>query len=166
MSDGTSLEDLERGDVSNQADAARMQDILKDIDAPSAASGPMGGMPSMQQSPGPMRMQQMPPMYDPRAFQQQQQQRQYVPVDEEEEVKPRARKSNIWSSILERLRDPLVVGLLVLILVFPALHTQLAKYASWAYAVGGQLNYIGLGAISLLAALVFGIYKVVSDLLL
>jgi hypothetical protein len=166
MSDGTSLEDLERGDVSNQADAARMQDILKDIDAPSAASGPMGGMPSMPQSPGPMRMQQ-PPMYDPRAFQQQPQQRQqYVPVDEEEEVKPRARKSNIWSSILDRLRDPLVVGLLVLILIFPALHTQLAKYASWAYAVGGQLNYIGLGAISLLAALIFGIYKAVSDLLL
>ena len=166
MSDGTSLEDLERGDVSNQADAARMQDILKDIDAPSAASGPMGGMPSMPQSPGPMWMQQ-PPMYDPRAFQQQPQQRQqYVPVDEEEEVKPRARKSNIWSSILDRLRDPLVVGLLVLILIFPALHTQLAKYASWAYAVGGQLNYIGLGAISLLAALIFGIYKAVSDLLL
>ena len=165
MSDGTSLEDLERGDVSNQADAARMQDILKDIDAPSAASGPMGGMPSMAQSPGPMRMQQMPPMYDPRSFQQPPQQRHYVPVDEED-VKPRARKSNIWSSLLDRIKDPLVVGLLVLILLFPALHTQLAKYASWAYAVGGQLKYIGLGAISLLAALVFGIYKVVSDLLL
>jgi len=164
MSDGTSLEDLERGDVPNQADAARMQDILKDIDAPNAAASPMGGMPSMPQSPGPMRM--PPPMYDARAFQHPQRQ-QYVPVDEEEEVavKQRPRKGNIWSSILDRLKDPLIVGLLILVLSFPALHTQLAKYASWAYAVGGQLNYIGLGAISLLGALIFGIYKTISDLL-
>lgn len=157
MADGTPLESLENGDIPNAADAARMQEIMSDINAPSP---PMGSLPAMQQSTGPMRMPpQQPPMYNPNV--QAQQQPQYVAV-EEEEVKPK--KMNIWSSILERIRDPLFVVLLVFVLSLPVLHTQLAKYASWAFAVGGQLSWLGLGALSLLAGVLFASYRGVMDL--
>jgi len=159
MADGTPLESLENGDVQNTADAARMQEIMRDIDTPSGGAAPMGTLPAMQQSSGPMRpMMQQPPMYNPNV---QMQQQQYVPV-EEEETKPK--KKNIWSSILDRMKDPLIVALLVFLLSLPVLHTQLAKYASWAFAVGGQLSWLGLGSVSLLAGLLFGVYRGVSDL--
>jgi hypothetical protein len=158
MADGTPLESLENGDVQNAADAARMQEIMRDIDTPSGGAAPMGTLPAMQQSSGPMRpMMQQPPMYNPNV----QMQQQYVAV-EEEETKPK--KKNIWSSILDRMKDPLIVALLVFLLSLPVLHTQLAKYASWAFAVGGQLSWLGLGSVSLLAGLLFGIYRGVSDL--
>jgi len=164
MSDGTSLEDLETGNVANQADAARMQEILKDIDAPAVAQQqqqppmmpPMGSMPGMPQA-GPMHM--PPPMYNPNPPT-----IQYVPVDEEEAPRPK-KKGNIWSTILGYIQDPIVVFALIFALSFPALHTQIAKYASWAYGVGGQLSWLGLAAISLLGALLFGLYKAASDLL-
>jgi len=161
MADGTPLESLENGDVQNTADAARMQEIMRDIDTPSGGAAPMGTLPAMQQSPGPMRpMMQQQPMYNPNV--QMQQQQQYVAVEEEEESKPK--KKNIWSSILDRMKDPIVVALLVFVLSLPVLHTQLAKYASWAFAVGGQLSWLGLGSVSLLAGLLFGVYRGVSDL--
>jgi len=161
MADGTPLESLENGDVQNAADAARMQEIMRDIDTPSGGAAPMGTLPSMQQSSGPMRpMMQQPPMYNPHV--QMQQQQQYVAVEEEEESKPK--KKNIWSSILDRMKDPIVVALLVFVLSLPVLHTQLAKYASWAFAVGGQLSWLGLGTVSLLAGLFFGVDRGVSDL--
>jgi hypothetical protein len=160
MADGTPLESLENGDIQNAADSARMQEIMRDIDTPSGGSAPMGTLPAMQQSSGPMRMPQ-PPMYNPNMQHQMQMQPQYVPVDDEE-AKPK--KKNIWSSILDRIRDPLIVVLLVFVLSLPALHTQLAKYASWAFAVGGQLSWLGLGSLSLLAGILFATYRGVSDL--
>ena len=163
MSEGTPLEAIEQGDIQNEADAARMQEILRDIDQPSGGSAPMGTLPSMQQSSGPMRMPMQAPMYNPQMMMPQQQKQAYVPVQDEEDVKPK--KKNIWSSILERLRDPLFVIVLMFVLSLPALHTQLAKYASWAFAVGGQLSWLGLGSLSLTAGLLFGLYRVIIDLL-
>lgn len=158
MSDGTSLEDLETGNVSEQADAARMAEILNDINAPSTQPmmPPMGSMPGMPQA-GPMRqMPPMAPMYNPNPPTVQ-----YVPIDEEV---PKKKKGNIWSSVLEHIQDPLIVAVLIFALSFPALHTQFAKYASWAYGVGGQLSWLGLVAISFLGAVVFGLYRAARDL--
>ena len=148
MADGTSLESLETGDIQNTADAARMAEIMRDINA----SGPGGGLPDTPQSmnmprvaAGPMRasgnsVAQAPPP-------------QYTPVEDEY----RPRRKNIWGSITERLRDPLIVSLLIFILSLPILHTQIAKVAPWAYAVGGQLSWIGLFAVSLLGGALFGV---------
>jgi hypothetical protein len=160
MADGTPLESLETGEVQNTADAARMQEIMNDINQPSGAQSPMGALPSMQQSPGPMRpMLQQPPMYNPTM--QFQQQQQYVPVEEED---ARPTKKNVWSSIFDRLRDPLVVAILMFVLSLPVLHTQLAKVIPWAFAVGGQLSWLGLGTLSLFAGVSFGAYRGIYDL--
>ena len=75
-------------------------------------------------------------------------------------------KKNFWSTTLERIRDPLFVSILVFVLSLPVLHTLLGKYASWAFAVGGQLSWLGLISLSLLSGLLFGTYKTVSDLVL
>lgn len=159
MADGTPLEALETGDVQNTADAQRMQEIMRDINQPAAGQSPMGSMPAMQQSPGPMRpmpqQPQQPPMYNPNV------QPQYVPVEEEEPVRPL--KKNIWSSILERVRDPLFVCLLVFLISIPAFHTQIVKLVPWAYAVGGQLSWLGLGTLSVLAGLLFAVYRGVVE---
>ena len=157
MSDGTPLDALESGDVANAADASRVQAILQDMNASGADTGSAPPMISQgQQMMPPMmpHMSQMPQM--PR------QQQHYVPI--EDDRKPT--KKNVWSTTLERIRDPLFVSLLVFVLSLPVLHIFLGKYASWAFAVGGQLSWLGLIALSLLAGLLFGTYKTASDLLL
>jgi hypothetical protein len=159
MSDGTPLDALESGDVANAADASRVQAILQDMNASGADTGSAAPpMVSQGQQMMPPMAQGMPPMMPPMGRQQQH----YVPI--EDERKPM--KKNVWSTTLERIRDPLFVSLLVFALSLPVLHTFLGKYASWAFAVGGQLSWLGLIALSLLAGLLFGTYKTASDLLL
>jgi hypothetical protein len=160
MSDGTSIDALESGNVRDTADASRVQAILQDMNASGADMGSQGhmqGPPMMPQ--GQQMMPPMPPM-QPMPSMMQRPPSQYIPL--EEERKP-ARK-NVWSSVFERIRDPLVVALLVFVLSLPVLHIFLGKYASWAFAVGGQLSWLGLIALSLLSGLLFGTYKAVSDL--
>lgn len=164
---GTSLEALESGDVANTADASRMANILRDMNAsgadvispqapaPQQMGLPMQPMPPMQAMPSQMNSMSnpLPPMMN--------RQPHYVPIDEEPSNYAPVRK-NIWSRILEQLMDPLFVGIIVLVLSLPALHTFVGKYASWAYLLGGQLSWAGLAIKSLLAALLFGLYRVVS----
>jgi len=152
MSEGTPLDDLESGNVANEADAAKMREILRDIDAPNASDEMAPARPSRNEQ----HMQQPPMhMYNPNV--QQQQRQGYTPIDEEVPVKPK--KKNIWSSLLEGIRDPIIVAILVFVLSLPALHTFAGKYTPWAFAVGGQLSWIGLGAMSFVAALMFGSYR-------
>ena len=171
-SEGTPLDALETGEISNSADEGRMAAILRDMNA----SGADVGASSAQQAMPPMpvhAVRSLPPPIDARqmgAVQQQSQQSQqsqhYVQVDEEasvEEVKPR--RKNLWSSIADRVRDPFFVAMLVFILSLPVLHTSMAKVVPWAFAVGGQLSYIGLIAISCLAGGLFGLYKASHDVL-
>jgi len=163
---GTPLEALESGDVANAADANRMANILRDMNA--SGADVVSAQPAQQMG---LPMQPMPPM---QAMQPQMnsmsnplppmmhQQRNYVPIDEEPSGYAPVRK-NIWSRILEQMIDPLFVGLIVLVLSLPALHTFAGKYASWAYLLGGQLSWAGLALKSLVAALLFGLYRAVSD---
>jgi len=169
MSDGTPIDALESGDVTHAADATRVQAILQDMNASGADVGASGS--PMQQQPQmmPPMGHQMPPMMMQTQMQQMQAQMQaqaqshYVPIDDEDR-KPM--RKNVWSTLLGRIQDPLFVSLLVFILSLPVLHIFLGKYASWAFAVGGQLSWLGLIALSLLAGLLFGTYKTVSDLVL
>lgn len=154
MSDGTPLEDLESGSVSHAADAGRMNEILRDMNASGAEvasqaappTQPMGPMPPMPPMNHPMMYQQMMPAPPTNS---------YVQVEDA----PRPKKRNTYSSILSSMRDPLIVVILMFVLSLPVLHTFVGKYASWAFAVGGQLSWLGLGALSVLAGVLFGVIQ-------
>jgi hypothetical protein len=154
MADGTPLDVLESGgDVDNAADAQRMAELMRDVNAvsgdlpqtPQTMNMPLAPMPPMR------NMSRAPAAAPP----------QYTPM--EEEYKPR--RKNIWGSITDKLRGPLMVSVIVFVLSLPVLHTMLAKYVGWAFAVGGQLSWLGLIAMSLLAGFAFGIGQLSMSLL-
>ena len=60
---------------------------------------------------------------------------------------------------MDGLVDPLIVAVLMFTLSLPVLQTFLSKYATWAFSLGGQLSWLGLIAKSLLAGVVFALYK-------
>ena len=94
--------------------------------------------------------------------QQQQQQPSFVPYDDEPTNAP---KKNVWSNILDRLVDPLIVAVLIFTLSLPVLQTFLSKYATWAFSLGGQLSWLGLIAKSVLGAVLFALYKMAGSAL-
>ena len=155
MSDGTPLEDLESGSVTHAADTGRMNEILRDMNASGAEISNSQPAPPTQPMPP---MPQMPPMNHPMMYQQMMPAsptNSYVAVEDA----PRPRRKNAWSSALGFVRDPIIVALLMFVLSLPVLHTFIGKYASWAFAVGGQLSWLGLGALSLLAGVLFGVIQ-------
>jgi hypothetical protein len=159
MSEGTPIDALESGDVKDAADSRAMQEIMRDMNLGNeqAASAP----PTLQMNvstPMPMPAHVMNTYTPP-----QQHQNYYVPVHDE--TPARAPKKNVWSTAVSMIRDPLVVGLLFFVLSLPVLHTFLAKYAGWAFAVGGQLSWLGLGAFSAITALIFGLYQGLTSML-
>ena len=162
---GTPLDALETGEVANTADASRMANILRDMNASgadvvSADARPSVGLPMQPMPPMQPQMNTMsnplPPMMN--------QMPQYVPIEEDQNRYEPVRK-NIWSRILEYSIDPFFVGIIIFVLSLPALHTIAGKYASWAYVLGGQLSWLGLVVKSLLAAVLFGLYRMLSDYL-
>jgi hypothetical protein len=124
----------------------QMQQMPMQMPMPMNAMGPVGGMNG-----------QIPMMV------QQQQPPQFVPYeDDSTSVTP---KKNVWSNILDRLFDPIIVAVLVFTLSLPVLQTFLSKYATWAFSLGGQLSWLGLIAKSILAGVLFALYKVVGSAL-
>ena len=165
MSDGTPLEAIESGDVANTADESRMQAILRDMNATNQDSrAQMPPQPHMQdrmplpsQQPMPPMLHMNEPMYrsPPPPVQVQ------VPYTQDEEEKP---KKNMWAYLLDQIRDPLFVIALFFVLSLPAFHTLVGKYATWAFATGGELSWLGLGSLSLLAGILFSLFRVVCTL--
>lgn len=168
MSDsGTPLESLETGDMPITADAAHMQAIIRDMNA----SGADVESSQHQQQPHPQMHPQMqqhqPPMYPmhaPPPPMYQQQRPNYIAVDDDG-GNYRPKKKNMWSNLVEQVRDPIVVVVLVFVLSLPVLHTFVGKYATWAFAVGGQLSWLGLLLKAVIAGLLFGVYRTGSSLL-
>jgi hypothetical protein len=156
MSEGTPIDAIESGDVSDAADSQHMQPILADMNASGADIANRPGISQGQQPMPPLRPQQ-PLMYNPNPPMQMQQQRQYV-----DEPAPRKRNT---SSILDRISDPIMVAVLIFVLSLPVLHTYGARYASWAFAIGGQLSWLGLIVLSLVGGALFGIYRASRDIL-
>jgi hypothetical protein len=143
--EGTSLADLEAGaGVPDAADAERMAAIMREVNASGGGAGAAAEMAAAPPVPAPP-MRPMPP--PPPAYQQH-----YVEVPEQD-YKPRRR--NAWATVTEKIRDPIIVAILVFALSLPIVHTHVAKYAGWAFAVGGQLSWLGLIALSLLAGALF-----------
>jgi hypothetical protein len=175
-SDGTSLEEIETGSIPNTADSSRMQAILRDMDASGAEGNarPQGSsLPPVTEQPCLQDMQPMPsrqplpPMLQISSNQEYNNRNaqpnpppppppKYVAVAEEMPSEP---KKNIWSTILEQIRDPIFVIFLFFVLSLPVFHTFVGKYATWAFAIGGQLSWLGLGALSVLAGLLFGVFR-------
>lgn len=156
MADGTPLDVIESGaSVDNAADAERMAQLMRDVNA-------SGGLPETPQTMN-MAPVSAPPMRPSgnRGSHAQPPPPQYTPVDED--YRPQRRK-NVWGSISGKLRDPLIVSVIVFVLSLPVLHTMLAKYVGWAFAVGGQLSWLGLIALSLLAGGSFGVAQGISHL--
>ena len=170
---GTPIDALETGQVPNSADASRMAEILRDMNASGAdvAGGsrneytqppptqlpPHTGMPMAGMS-GPM-----PPMVQQQIQQQPPQKAvhpNFVPYDE-----PTGPRRYMWGTFLERLTDPLVVAVLVFVLSLPALQTFSSKWVPWAFAIGGELSWLGLFCKALVAGGVFALYKSVSGML-
>ena len=156
MSDsGTSLESLESGNVANAADEARMAAILRDMQVTDETA---------QRDPMPANI-PMPPMH-PHPPTAPQHNPQYVPVDEPVEVPvTKSKRTNIWSRILSNVRDPLIVAILMFVLSLPGFHTVIAKVVPWAFAVGGELSYLGLIVKSLFAGALFAVLQVGSSFL-
>jgi len=190
---GTPIDALESGNVTNAADASRMAEILRDMNASGAdvaaggqqATGAPQMMPQMQQQMMPQMQQQMmqqmpmpmnamapmgsmngqmPMMVQQQQQQQQQQQPNFVPYDDEPS-NATGPKKNVWSNILDGLIDPLVVAVLIFTLSLPVLQTFLSKYATWAFSLGGQLSWLGLIAKSILGAVLFAFYKMAGSAL-
>lgn len=147
MSDaGTSLESLETGDVANQADAERMAAILRDMNAAE----------STQREPMPSMVPRMPmPTSDLR--QQSQQQPAFEDESEEPSPGPAKRRGNLFNTVFERIKEPLAVACLMFFLSLPMFHSAASKVVPWAFAVGGELSYLGLIVKSLFAGGLFAV---------
>ena len=181
-SEGTPIDALESGNVPNSADAARMAQIMQDINA---SGGDVGGVPPMggatprvpQNELMPQQGRQAPsqmlpphsgiPMAGmtgqvPAMVQAPPQNSQFVPYDEPVGGHPR---KNVWGTFMERLTDPLVVAVLIFVLSLPALQTLGSKYAPWAFAIGGQLSWLGLITKAVFGGLLFWLFKTASAFL-
>lgn len=186
-SDGTPLEAIESGEIANAADSSRMQAILRDMGAPGqdVPRQPEQIDPNARQYAGEAQQQQQqrPPQMTPQMIQQMQmmkqqqmqqqmqqqqmlQQRQYAEGEQgEEQAEQKGEmKKNIWSSVLEQIRDPLFTALIFFLLSLPVLHTFLAKNVEWAFAVGGQLSWAGLFALSLVSGILMALLRMGSSI--
>ena len=170
MDGGTPLSSLESGSVSNKADDALMKQILAEMDQAGASvqgpvSPPMGSIPTYSPhddtSSGPIRPGMMPnmPQYAPRNMY----------AEEEPEEMPTKRyvapRKNFASAILDWLRDPLFIGLMVFFISLPALHTYASSVAPIFYSVGGSLSWLGLTAKALIVAGAFILFRSITYIL-
>lgn len=175
MSEGTSLEEIESGNVAYTADTAAMNAILSDMNAVEEAPVYIPP-PQVQHQPQVQPQYQPQPQVQPQfvqepfqpeaAFQFPQfpQFPQPAPMYEAVE-EPKAQpvqhtpKKNAWSTAFDDIREPLVVGLLVSLFSLPGLHTWLAKRLTWAYKVGGSLSWIGFLLQFVLVSGLFATYR-------
>ena len=154
---GTSLESLESGNVENAADEARMAAILRDMQATEepAVRDPMPSnipMPTMHPNPPPTAPQNS----------------HYIPVEEpveaaEASLPLKPKRGNIWNRILSNIRDPLIVAILMFVLSLPGFHSVVSKVVPWAFAVGGELSYLGLIVKSLFAGGLFAVLQTAAS---
>jgi hypothetical protein len=161
---GTSIEDIELGQVENTADEQKMQEILADMNMEQEQPmQPMQAMPPMRQQMHPMpRRGPVVGMTQEEYF--------HEMEEEPEPERPRYKvakkvKRNKWSLSIESLVEPLLVGLLVCLLSLPALHTFASKHATWAYKMGGELSWSGLFVVSALGAVLFGLFRTANEYL-
>ncbi len=189
MAEGTPISSLETGNVADKADNALMSQILAEIGnagaevavkntepaMPPVISPPMGGIPTYSPHDGmpvgPPGMMHMPPgyMYNqmPRV-QTRYDDDQYD--DEEMQERPVSSKNkskvkkNFASALLEFIRDPLLVAVLITVLSLPVLHTHTGRYVPALYSAGGMLSWLGLMCVGLVGAVLFVLFRSIFNL--
>jgi hypothetical protein len=89
------------------------------------------------------------------------QQQQTPPAFEEESEEPSPgpakRRGNLFNTVFERIKEPLAVACLMFFLSLPMFHSAASKVVPWAFAVGGELSYLGLIVKSLFAGGLFAV---------
>jgi hypothetical protein len=190
MAEGTSISSLETGNVADKADNALMSQILAEIGnaggevgvkSPEPAmapmmSPPMGGIPTYSPHDGmpvgPPGMMHMPPGYMYNQMPRVQTRYDDHDYDDDEEMqerpassknKPKVKK-NFASALLEFIRDPLLVAVLITVLSLPVLHTHIGRYAPALYSAGGMLSWLGLTSVGLVGAVVFVLFRFIFNL--
>lgn len=78
---------------------------------------------------------------------------------------PGPKPLNWKEAILQHLRAPFVVGVIVFLLNMPVITTVFSRYASWMYLSSGEISVAGLLVKTVLAAGLFLVYQTVSGLL-
>jgi hypothetical protein len=68
-------------------------------------------------------------------------------------------------AILQQLRAPFVVGVIVFLLNMPVITSVFSRYASWMYLSSGEISIGGLLVKTLLAAGLFLVYQTAAGLL-
>ena len=166
---GTPISSLESGSVNNKADNALMQQILAEMDQAGASvqqgsvNPPMGSIPTYSPhddtSSGPVRPGMMPqmPQYAPRNM--------YAEEPEEMPTKRYvAPRKNFASAILDWLRDPLFIAVVVFLVSLPAVHTYASSVVPMFYSVGGSLSWLGLSVKALIVAIAFILFRGVTHI--
>lgn len=69
------------------------------------------------------------------------------------------------TAILQQLRAPFVVGVIVFLLNMPAITNVFSRYASWMYLSSGEISIGGLFVKTLIAMGLFLVYQTVAGLL-
>ena len=189
MAEGTPIASLETGNVADKADNALMSQILADIgnaggtvktadevqhvqQMPTMVAPPMGGIPTYSPHEGMSNqlpaMMHMPPgyMYPTMPMAGRHNDPDYDDQDEmEEQPKQKHKvKKNFASSLLDFIREPFFVGIIIVILSIPVLHTHVARYVPMLYSAGGMLSWFGLCALGLTGALLFIILRFISNI--
>jgi hypothetical protein len=166
---GTSIEDIEMGNIKNEADSEAMRQILSEMNVVETAERQQPGISHTPPAPEYRAMQPPQPQFAPQFAQQyaprmqiqeydQEYEQEPAPAPKYKQIKP-IMKKNKWSELFDSVKEPLLVGLLVIVILFPKLHTLGSKYAPWAYTVGGQVGWVGLLFCFLFATGVWAIYK-------
>jgi len=152
MDQGTPLDRLESGGVTNKADDALMKQILAEMNSAGAA---VQTAPEEQRSEPvyPERMQHPPYAPAPRSVQFEED------LPSKRYVTPR---KNFASVLLDWLRDPLFIGLIVFLISLPALHTYGATAFPMFYSVGGSLSWLGLAVKALFVAGAFIAFRTIT----
>lgn len=187
---GTPIASLETGNVADKADNALMSQILAEIGnaggevgverteptMATAMSPPMGGIPTYSPHDGmpvgPPGMMHMPPgyMYNQMPRVQTRYDDQDDFDDEEMQQRPTSSKNkpkvkkNFASALLEFIRDPLLVAVLITVLSLPVLHTHMGRYVPKLYSAGGMLSWIGLTSVGLVGAFLFILFRSIFNI--
>jgi hypothetical protein len=186
MAEGTSIASLETGNVADKADNALMSQILAEIGnaggavktaetvaQPTLISPPMGGIPTYSphegMQPPPASMVIPPPGYMYNQMPPQYQGGYEGGYDDDEEMQQPVRKrvsvkKNFASKLLEFIRDPFFVATIFIVLSLPVLHTNVGKYLPSMYSAGGMLSWIGLVGIGTIGAVLFILFRSISNL--
>jgi len=78
---------------------------------------------------------------------------------------PKAKESVSWKSmVVNSMRGPIAVAIIVFLLNLPVVTSILSRYASWMYLSSGEISIGGLLVKALLAATLFAVYQGITVL--